>query len=167
MSQGLETQTCTKPHWDRCSEMQTFTKAMKDVVCPKNVQFHGWGIKSSSGGYKEQLGGYGAARWGVGTSTPSSLLGECPSQCLKMCAMVMAAGTRDGGLELGGMREKTQSVGKRHDPGTKGKHLPEKTDPTCRSHLPCWWRLCWLVLLTDVANLKWKPRNSWYTMQGP
>lgn len=60
----------------------------------------------------------------------------------KMCEVVMAAAIRDRRLELGGMREKTQSVGKRHSPGTKEKHLPEKRDPPCGSSLPCWWCLC-------------------------
>lgn len=139
---GRRCRRAPQPHWARFSEVQMFTKAMNAVVCPKNSQFHGWRIKRSSGGYKEQLECYRTARWEVGTSVWCSLPGECPSLGVKMCEMVMAAGIRTRGLELGGMWEKTQSVGKRHDPGTKDKHLPEKTDPVCGSYLPCWWCLC-------------------------
>jgi len=44
----------------------------------------------------------------VSTSVPRSLPGECPSLCQKICEMGTAAGTREQGLELGEMREKTQ-----------------------------------------------------------
>lgn len=98
------------------------------------------------------------------TSVPSSLPRDCPSLCLKTCEMVTAAGMRDGGRKLGAMREKIQSVGKRHNPGT---NAPARKDR------PNMWELLavlmvplQLVLLIDVANLKLKPQNSLCTMQG-